>query len=274
MTTKYWIAQHVADVFRNEPRNVGVVVVAADGTHARFFGEDENLGLDGRRLKSLPYPEVYRQWVAYWRKGLADVNALANATSGHYRLTVGGEVSDTAAATPADVSEYLYSALVSEGAIGEALQERAAADAPWVQLETEVEKSLRDSGLLAVGDADLFIAHPIERRQVVQGKKLEHRPAFSQRNGHLCVIETVDLSTPRKTPNRDHAGFVAYMFRDIHDADSDLEALSVVRVTDEDRRNLDVAYALDALNSESTVVYWFKDDERAAFLKRRQQAAH
>ena len=47
MSAKYWIAQHVADLFRNEPKNIGVVVDAVGIKKARFFGEaDASGGID------------------------------------------------------------------------------------------------------------------------------------------------------------------------------------------------------------------------------------
>jgi hypothetical protein len=265
MGARYWIAQHVADVMRNEPRNVGVIVSAHGQVMARFYGEDEDQQVDGRRIKRLPYPNVYRQWVSYWRKGLGDVEALKSASKGHYRLAEGGEVTDTAPASISEVSDYLYSVLVSEGGIAEALQDREEAERPGIQLEVEVEQLLRD--VVAVAGADMLIPHPVERHATVRGKNLSHRPAFSQRNGRIRVMETVDLTTVRKTPSRDHAGAVAYMFRDIRDEiHEQLEALTVVRVTDEDRLNEDVDYALSAIKNESDIVEWFDAVQQNRFL--------
>jgi hypothetical protein len=273
MAAEYWIAQHVADIFRNEPRNVGVIVSCEGQISARFFGEDDARQIDGRRIKSLPYPDVYRQWVGYWRHGLGDIKELAASTSGHYPLLAGGRVSGTEGASCPEVSEYLYSALVSEGAIGEALQERAAIENPSVQLETEVERSLGQANLLAADGGDILVVHPIRRHESIQGRNVSHRPAFSQQNGHLCLIETVDLSTPRKSLSRDHAGCIAYMYRDIRDRIGDVETLAVVRATDEDKRHGDVDYALGLLGSESRIVQWFNADEREAFIAGRREMA-
>jgi hypothetical protein len=114
MVARYWIAQHVEDLFRNEPRNVGVFVRVGSSVAARFFGEVEGGGIDGRKLKSLPYPDVYRQWVEYWRDQVASGREKFEQVSGsHYWVVEGGAVSDIDRDSADEVAAYLYSLLVS-----------------------------------------------------------------------------------------------------------------------------------------------------------------
>ena len=77
MSAHYWIARQLDDVIRQEPRNVEVVVTLNQHTAGRFYGADEDQKIDGRRIKGLAYPDVYRQRVQYWRNGLADTERLA-----------------------------------------------------------------------------------------------------------------------------------------------------------------------------------------------------
>ena len=53
MTATYWIAKYVEDPFRNEPRNVGVIVLKNGVSVGKFFGERDNGTLDQRKLKAM-----------------------------------------------------------------------------------------------------------------------------------------------------------------------------------------------------------------------------
>src|SRR5687768_7803014 len=123
MSVKYWIAQHVADVFRNEPRNIGIFVKANESCAARFFAETETGVLDGRKLRSWSHPDVYRQWIEYWRKEVSSgsLEELLNASGSHYRVIEGGEVTDVGFDLAEDVANYLYALLVSAGGFGDAI---------------------------------------------------------------------------------------------------------------------------------------------------------
>ena len=69
---RYWVAKNVEDQFRNEPRNVGVIVWGERSIAARFIGEKESAAIDRRLLgQRFRYPDIYLQWVAYWREEIA-----------------------------------------------------------------------------------------------------------------------------------------------------------------------------------------------------------
>src|SRR5260370_7676760 len=67
---RYLVAKYIADTWRMEPRNIGVIAVGPTGWAARFVGESPAKPgqVDGRSLRgrmgSLP---AYRQWIKYWR---------------------------------------------------------------------------------------------------------------------------------------------------------------------------------------------------------------
>jgi len=274
MKTPYWIVQHIPDVFRNEPRNIGVIVSNGDSTRAKFFGEDENGQLDGRKLKSLPYPEVYRQWVSYWRRELLnDFEDMEKFTIGNYRLMRSGEVEDIGSDNLDEVLEYLYTVLVSDGAITEALQPREVTETTSLYLELEVAKHFTELNILDQ-NVEIPLAHPILRNAPVQGTAVTHHPAFSQRNGRLYVMETADLTSIKRKQSRDHAGFVAYMFRDIKEISSNTERFSIVRVTEEDLSIEEVKYSMNSLRNESEVINWLKENERTNFLQECQRMSY
>lgn len=275
MAAKYWVVQHIADVFRNEPRNVGVFVSWNNQSVARFFGEDSDQQIDGRKLKKLPYPDVYRQWVQYWRRNIGDISSVVRNTSEHYRVWEAGELSDLQGADISGVADHLFSVLVSEGAIGEALQDREAQESPSLYLESEVANAFGQMNLMAAQQPGAIGPHLIERQVPVQGRVISHTPTFSQRNGRLWVMETVDFTTTKKKLSRDHAGSVAYMFRDIRDQyQQNAVPVSLVRITDEDRLNPDVDYALRALTNEGEIVDWLVVEQRNAFLQTRREIAN
>lgn len=66
-TTRYLIAKHVPDVFRNEPKNIGVVVLSEVGTVGKFWGADRHGNVDSRKVPDwVASKPAYRQWVTFW----------------------------------------------------------------------------------------------------------------------------------------------------------------------------------------------------------------
>ena len=274
MSARYWVAQHIADLFRNEPRNIGILVEAAGGTAARFFGELDSGEIDGRRLRPFPYPSVYKQWVAFWRKEMRKTNLseVAQKSGSHYRVVPGGEVDDVGEGTIHEVVDYLYALVVSEGGFPQAIGVADDAEQSVAALIDDVAASLEDRGLLATNE--ILVPHPIRRNIFIRGTAaLQHRPAFVQQNGHLVVMETVDFTITQKRRARDHAGWAAYMFADIANAQQGTESVAIVRLTEQDRQNEEVANGLALLNNESMIVNWLLPDDRTAFLEQRSRLA-
>lgn len=276
MTARYWVAQHIPDLFRNEPRNIGVVVQLGDALAARFFGETDESQLDGRKLRAFTHPEVYRQWVEYWRnevaKGTPDL--LAEASGSHYRLVSGGHVVDTEPDSVHDVLDYLYAVLVSEGGLREALATQAELQEQSVSpLEQDILKEFLAQEILADGN-ELWIPHPVRCRVQVRGQKVAYTPPFVQENRLLYVMEIIDFTTRHKQWSRDHAGWAAYMFHDVRGQRPNTDAIAIVRATDVDRENEDVGNGLAVLQNEGRVIDWSQPSERSSFLDERKHIAH
>lgn len=274
MSINYWIAQYVEDVFRREPRNVGVFVESEGAVAARFFGAGEGDQIDGRKLRGrIEYPDVYRQWVDYWRSEIK-CNSIASvlaASGSHYRVIDGGCVDDVASGELADVANYLYALLVSDGGIGEALG-ITEEDQAVAYLAAEVADAFKAANLMAGVDA--VVQHPIKHLAPITGKlNIEHKPAFSQENGKLYVMETIDFTTKKKRNARDHAGWSAYMFGDIRDLRPTAEPIAIVRFTEADTGEEEVRNGLALLRNESRVVNWLENEERLLFLAERRETA-
>jgi hypothetical protein len=272
----YWICQTIPDVFRNEPRNVGVIVQKGEEKFSRFFGEKPDQQIDGRRISSWPFPDVYRQWVDYWRREIPrqDIDVLALTGKSNYRIVKGGIVSDVGSDSIDAVAAYLYSLLV-EGGFSEAISEEAMdADRAKVALVKEIESDLKNLHIFNDGSAS-NVRHPIRKNAPIQGLKVpEYRPEFSQDNGALYIIETADFLTTQKKRIRDRAGYFACMFRDIREAHQNVKPITIVKVEDQDRDDSDVRDALSFLNSEGEVVNWLNDGERKKFLLEREIVAN
>jgi hypothetical protein len=268
---RYWIAQHVSDLFRNEPQNVGVLVEDSGKTSARFFGEASPNSFDGRKLRSFTFPDVYKQWVSFWRAESLrhKADALVQLSGSHYRVVLGGDVDGVDEGDVDSAATYLYSLLVSEGGFREAVAGIAEADElAGATLLREVTDAFKADELLE-RDGGLFVAHPVRRgRSIRGGSTLEHKPAFVQENGALYVMETVDFSVKLKTRPRDHAGWAAYVFKDIRNADARTEALAIVNYAETDLLDDSVVSGLGMLRNEATLVEWHDSAKRLQFLER------
>lgn len=278
MSARYWIAQYVQDVFRNEPRNVGVLVAVGNDVAGRFLGENEDGIIDGRRLKNFPYPDVYRQWITYWRRELAKghVAELPEHSAANFRVADGGTVSDIGGDAASTVAEYLYSTLVSDGGLREALAEAEETEPQRTLLDVEVAGALAEAQLLGTDDLAQPVPHPVLKEAPVAGRILpEYKPAFVQRNGLLYVMETVDFTKPQKKASRDHAGWSACMFRDVRDASHQgvVVPITLIRITEADLDAEDVRNGVALLKAESSVVNWLSDEERGRFLEERRRVA-
>ena len=90
-------------------------------------------------------------------------------------------------------------------------------------------------------------------------------PSFTQRNGHLDVFDYIDLNSKRIDKIKERAGWMAYMFSDLKEADRNTGTFSLVRPAENDGEA--VQYARIVLGNESAVVNWMDQNERAAFLR-------
>ncbi|MFL5241024.1 MAG: hypothetical protein ACJ8FY_02865 [Gemmataceae bacterium] len=272
---QYFIAQHIPDLFRQEQKNVGVFVNKDGKIAARFAGETAIGNLDRRKLKGMSFPDVYAQWVEHWRRviGGPDRNWKESLleSHGHYRVLDAGEVTDTGIDKPEAIADYLYSLLVSEGGLTEALGLGEEVEAAIAQLKDEITEQLRVANVF--GDSSIFAQHPVRRDVAIQGTVSQpHKPAFVQENGSLHVMETVDFTTRTKERAKDHAGWAAYMFDDIRKSlrNLRLHAISIVRSRPEDEDNENVSYAMSMLKSESDeVVNWLDKGDRSRFIQER-----
>lgn len=67
MTARWFVVKYIPDLYRREPRNVGVVLVEGELVHVRLLGLDPVSGqLDTASVSSvIPETRTYRAWVEY-----------------------------------------------------------------------------------------------------------------------------------------------------------------------------------------------------------------
>ena len=98
MSIKIFTAKYVVDRRRNEPRNVGVLVVGEDGRSAsRFLGQTDDGSVKGNRLpRSLIADlEAYKLWVRHWTESVERQDAeqsLVTSNRASYYVEEAGEI--------------------------------------------------------------------------------------------------------------------------------------------------------------------------------------
>lgn len=277
---QYLIAQYHADPLRKEPRNVGVVARMADRTLSRFFGEDESGMFDRRKLRGMQFPDVYLQWVEYWREesqAIAALEQLLEANRPNYGLVRGGKVFDTGGDALEEVVDHLYTRFVGDGYAAAmkgtdevVVTSRKLANAIGIelaQLDILVENDNPKEGVL----------HPVRRKHTIAGgDSIMYKPEFSQENGALYLIETFDFTAKKTKPLHDHAGYTAYMYRDLKTIRGAgmVKSISVVKTDPELAENEHIENSRKLLKRESDeLVDWNDEAARMAFLEERRQVA-
>lgn len=280
----YLIAQYIPDLFRREPKNVGVITWRGIEVVGRFFGETDTGEIDGRKIKSFRHPDIYRQWVTYWRsllqrRGVEGISQLLDPSVSNYRIIKGGEVSGTEEDAITDVLNYLYALIVSEGGLREALGLSADLSMAAGNFKALVAEQFDAVQILAPENQQLplGIAHPIYRNLPIPSSTAEpHKPSFVQQNGLLYVMEIIDFSIREKDRAKDHAGLTSYMFDDLkkQQLPNGVRTIAIIRKRDEDDEHASVRYGMAILREEAhEVVNWLHLDGRALFLQERVRIA-
>lgn len=272
MTTEYWIARYVADPIRGEAKNVGVFVRHKGELSAKLIGVRDDGSADNRRIRGMfSQPAVFNQWQEFWSDCVKtqDLQSILKGNTTNFLVTEGGSVSDTGNDPIRDVVNFLYSLTVSEGGAVEAF-DWANDTSPEMDLLADVSAAFEGDQILA--GLSLSPAHPIERNQTIVGKSVPHTPSFSQRNGRLYVMESIDLGLTKQKPIRERAGWMAYMFSDIGESHPDAVSISIIRP--QKGEELDAArFARTVLSDTSEVIDWSDDRQRNAFIQERKRIA-
>jgi len=271
MIANYWTVKYVEDTFRNEPRNVGVIVCKNGVYSAKFIGERMDSTIDGRRLRGFKYPSVYTQWITFWRKKLLrrDIAAIVNGNASNFYVEEAGEVTETGSDGASEVCDFLYNLVVEKGPV-EAF-DWLEIDDPSIALEADIAAAFSSSEILSSG-SNLLTPHPVMRNEAVPGRNVTHTPSFSQLNGKRYVMDYLDFSSRKELKTKERAGYMAFMFNDIQDFDENAVSYSIVRLEADDHAG-QIEYATKVLGSASTIVNWIDERAKSQFLAERRVVA-
>ncbi len=111
---QYLVAKYVPDLFRFEPRNIGIIVWHAGQSAARFWGEKPGQPgeIDGRaKPPFIASDSTYRHWIRYWRESICSeafvspdsgqviarsspdiIQGLTESGTGNFHLVHAGEI--------------------------------------------------------------------------------------------------------------------------------------------------------------------------------------
>jgi len=279
ISAEYLIAQYVTDPMRREPRNVGIILILGDVCTARFLGEQGDTGeIDGRSVKWMPYPSIYRKWIKYWReqlrKGGNDLSdRLAETNGDNYNIIRGGHVTDYGNDSAAMICEHLFDRLaIPKERLQDAVTETSEPEQSQRALEADIAMTFRKLRIMS-GHTSSSVIHPILHNMPVSGRLTSHTPQFAQQNEHLTVMNSLNFSTSQKGPPKYRAGFIAKMFDDIGGHTPTTERIAVIHASTEDLRDSTVRYSLDLLRDSARIIKWNVAEDRHVFLTEREHVA-
>jgi hypothetical protein len=115
---EWYVAKFIPDLRRNEPINVGVLLVTPTGRRSRFRGQRADGTIDGHRARFAGSVENWRRWVGYWNwrlhegedpAAMIDERPHSNFIIAHGGRQIAGEPPD-----PDKMIDELYETLVSD----------------------------------------------------------------------------------------------------------------------------------------------------------------
>ncbi|MCA1604536.1 MAG: hypothetical protein LC775_03435, partial [Acidobacteria bacterium] len=93
MGTEWYLVKYISDIFRDEPRNVGVILYGDHGGSAQFIGETDVGTFDGRRAKGVvSSADTLKEWISYLRHHMEvgsfheAIDALRRRSLDNYRI--------------------------------------------------------------------------------------------------------------------------------------------------------------------------------------------
>lgn len=122
MSANWYLVRYRSDIFKNEPKNIGVVVVADDQSGAaRFIGEREDGQFDGRSVKNVvASTEALKSWIQFIRyhidHGIFDeaIHSLSRRTLDNYVIERRGVLTELGSSkNVSEAAHVLFNDLVT-----------------------------------------------------------------------------------------------------------------------------------------------------------------
>ncbi len=274
---RYYIAQHMPNVMRKEPRNIGILVQKGNIRVTKFLGQDSSDGkIDARSLRSIADTRVYKMWLRHWEKSLTSDDwetKILKQSKPTYQFIPGGEVTDSGSDSAEDIANYLFSMLVSGGGLSEALGGEVE-DMDIAAIKSSIKSEFKRLKIMkSVADSD--IKHPIFEDRDLQGTSEWHRVTFLQESQQESwVFEPLDLNARLKQHARERAGYLAYLFGDLRKMSAKkMNTHAILRVSDDAKDEKHVKYAINAVRNNADITDWNDDKQRKELLNQCESAA-
>ncbi|MAT05542.1 MAG: hypothetical protein CL424_10925 [Acidimicrobiaceae bacterium] len=197
METEWLVVKFVADLRRNEPVNVGVMLSTPAGRRSRFKGERNDGTIDGHKVRWAQSADNWRRWVEYWRwefhERLVDPQAMINEQrASNFVVTYGGRQLAGETNDPDALLDELFGVLVDE--------QGKPPDAEQASFEREVDQLVRSSRLAL--DPSFKRDH-----RITLGERGPYEFPYAWVNGHTTVgyqvgrlrVDTIDAAGFRLT---------------------------------------------------------------------------
>jgi peptidyl-tRNA hydrolase len=255
---RYLVAKYISDLQRMEPKNIGVIVWMPGSVSARFLAEKPGSPgeIDGRSVPTfVTSTAAYKQWVDFWRSELMGkviprrqsqnwFDSLKQTSSGNFCLVDGGFILDAIEdAHLRQVTNDLYFRLVEPGPADE------VRDPALDQVTDDLIKRLR------LRENTEFHSRFEVRCEIAPNIFERFEFSHAYKNGSLKrLYQRVPLARKR-TPLRRAVHDSAWMFDKVtrQGIISRNEAIALVYATEEHKRDPEVSWSFDVLNSVARV---------------------
>jgi hypothetical protein len=252
---RYFVAKHISDLQRMEPKNIGVIVWARSAVAGRFLAERPGApgDVDGRSIPPfVASASAYKQWVAFWRSELSNkptspgkalnkwAENLKHTSQGSFWLAEGGVIlEDVEARDISELADDLFAQLV-EPTAGE-----DARDMALDQVADNVIKRLRLTRNVC------FHSRYQVSCSIAPNVNENFEFSHAYKNGTLKrLYQRVPLASKR-TPLRRAVHDSAWMFEKVvqqHIVARE-QAIALVYATNEQKKDPAVSWSFDVLSS-------------------------
>jgi hypothetical protein len=192
MRASWYLLKYSSDVFRAEPRNIGVIVVGDEANAVRFAGERDGQ-FDGRRVKGMvSSPDAFRAWIGYLRHhvegGTFDrvLQSLKRRAFDNYLVEYRGEILEISGSRDVDrAASDLFSRLVS------------VPNSPGENLDDKVNRLLFEQVRVPDGNSiEQDVSYSV---RLQEGAERLVRFDFRYRNGKTTLLDKVSFAGPDRS---------------------------------------------------------------------------
>jgi hypothetical protein len=267
---RYFVAKHVSDLQRMEPKNIGVIVWTQSQAAGRFLAERPGApgDVDGRSIPPfVASASAYKQWVAFWRGELGSkptspgkalnkwAEKLKQTSRGSFWLAEGGVIlADAQTQDIGELADDLFAQLVESSTADD------VRDPALDQVADGVIKRLR------LARNECFHSRYQVSCPVAPNVSENFEFSHAYKNGTLKrLYQRVPLAS-RRTPLRRTVHDSAWMFEKVVQQRivAREQAIALVYATAEQKKDPTISWSFDVLGSVARLANLADPDEALA----------